>query len=132
MLLALNFTVGFMKKFFFCLAMLMSVEQVFAVSLRHLLDVKTTGMQAPEGLLQIKAHNIANISAPTFPEIPELIISNARTISIVYQEADTVADSSEKPISAIDELIQLIHIQQQYESQPFETVRRLIQQKSEE
>jgi hypothetical protein len=46
MLLALNFTVGFMKKFFFCLAMLMSVEQVFAVSLRHLLDVKTTGMQA--------------------------------------------------------------------------------------
>ncbi len=62
-----------MKKFFLCLAMLMSVGQVFAVSLRHLLDVKTTGMQAPEGMLQIKGTNIANISAPTFPEIPDLI-----------------------------------------------------------
>lgn len=120
-----------MKKLFLCLVMLMSVGQVFAPTIyaRH---SGATGLQAVEGSIQIKAHNIANISAPKFTEIPELIISNARTISIVYGEADTVADPSEKSISAIDELLKLIHIQQQYESQPFERVRRPIQQKSEE
>jgi hypothetical protein len=85
-----------MKKFFLCLAMLMNVEQVFATIDSNRLHKKVTEMTGMyESLLPIIAHNIANIRAPTFPEIPDLIIQK-RTVRRIFEGRDSSpADSSD-------------------------------------
>ena len=70
MLLALNFTVEFMKNFLLCFGVLISVGQVFA-GIIYSPQMNRTGLQSMELMLHIPAQNFASQSIDLSPSTIE-------------------------------------------------------------